>query len=70
MSGIPSKISAKYTELFVDTDALKRKLHEKGTMPADIKAIKEVIAAKLSDKQFMEGLMNDYLKGGEARISL
>ncbi len=68
MPGISSKISLKYTKLFVDTNALRKIINDNGTMPADIRAIQTVIAAKLADRKFMEGLVNEYVKAGEMRV--
>ncbi len=63
------RVSVKYTDLFVDKEAMHKILaNEKGTMPADLKAIQHVISAKLEDKKFMEGLVNEYVQAGVARI--
>jgi hypothetical protein len=70
MPGISSKIALKYTKLFVDTNALHKIINDRGTMPADIRAIQKVIAAKLADRKLMEGLLNEYLRAGEMRVKL
>ncbi len=70
MPGISSKISLKYSKLFADTNALHKIINGNGTMPADIRAIQKVIAAKLADRKLMEGLVNEYLRAGEMRVKL
>ncbi len=68
MPQIPSRIASKYTKLFVDTETLVRIVNHKGTMQPDIKAMREVIAAKLADKEFMQALVKDYMRYGEVKF--
>jgi len=70
MPGISSKISLKYSKLFADTSALRRIINDRGTMPADIRAIQKVLAAKLADRKFMEGLVNEYVRAGKMSVRL
>lgn len=65
---IPKKLSTKYVELFVDENKLKKIINLAGTMPADIRAIKTVLASKLADQKFMEGMINEYMQSGKVRF--
>lgn len=62
-------IPKKYLAEFVNAGEIKR-FAPNGTMPADIAAIRKVIAAKLGDRKFLESFVNDCIKAGEVRISM
>jgi hypothetical protein len=62
-------IPKKYLAEFVNADEIRR-LVPNGTMPADLAAIRKVIAAKLGDRKFLETFVNDCIKAGEIRVSM
>lgn len=64
-------IPKKYLNLFVDQGLLAKALgSDRGTLKADLRAIREVIQARLSDRAFLERFTNDVLSTGELNVKI
>ena len=65
---MPAAVKTKYTALLARE--ILRVKPSPGTMPADMRVIKQVLARRFGDQKFMQGLVNDFLANKGVTIRL
>jgi hypothetical protein len=58
----------KYAQLLIK-EIIKKK-PQPGTMPADMRVIRQVLEAKFADKKFTEGLLNDFISAKGVSVKM
>lgn len=64
---MPPTYARKYTDLLLK-EIIARKKGIAGTMPAEMRIIREALQAKLADKKFAEAMVNEMIGAKSATV--